>query len=383
MIFLRKSIIRKLFIDLLFFCLTVIALSFVYFYFAAEKSLPFNYFLIVLGVFLISFLIIYYFDVLKPLNIILAQMQAILAGKPHKRIYTDRVDEIGIIAHFFNQVTKGLGSVGSDMKDRDRILGELDIASELQRDILPTESPMIKGLQVVAKNKPATELGGDSFNFFESGNKYYIYIGDVTGHGIAGGLIMSMVDSLINVFTEMYGSAYDILLHVNRFVKQHIKKAMFMTLVMLSWDQEKQVMTYVGAGHEHILVYRAATGECEAIVSGGIALGMVLDNSKLIKETVVPLGVGDFVVLYTDGITEARNVNDELFGLDRLKQLVEEYAAKYSAEGVNYHIAKDVSSFISGATQLDDITLITIKRYDIEKESVDVNVKDRSTNWSE
>ncbi len=377
---LRKSIIRKLLFNLFLSALLIVAAGF-YFYYTSEGSLPFYYLLIGLAIFLIYFLLVYFVDVVRPLRVVLTQMQALVLGKPYKRIYTKRMDEVGVIAHFFNQVTKGLGEVSGEMKDRERMLSELDTASQLQRDILPLESPKIKGLQVVAKNKPATELGGDSFNFFESGSNFYIYIGDVTGHGVAGGLIMSMVDSLVNVFSELYGSAYDILLHVNRYIKQHVKKAMFMTLVMLSWDQEKKEMTYVGAGHEHILVYRAATGECESIVSGGVALGMVLDNSKMISEKSIPLANGDFIVLYTDGITEARNVNDELFGLENLKRLVTEFAPRYSAEGVNYHIAKEVSAFMKGASQLDDMTLITIKRDDNEKEEVEA--KDRSTNWSE
>ena len=136
---------------------------------------------------------------------------------------------------------------------------------------------------------------------------------------------------------------------------------MFMTMVMLSWDHKSQKMTFVGAGHEHILVYRGASGVCEAILSGGIALGMVPDNSQQAVESEIKLEDGDFVVLFSDGITEARNKAGEQFGLENLKRSLIEYAPQYSAEGVNYHIAKDVSEFMKGTEQRDDMTLIVLK----------------------
>lgn len=362
MIFLKKSIIRRLFLNLLLFALLIAAIAF-YFYYRGREFVPYYVLIVALGIFLLYFLVTYYVDIVRPLRLILGEMQALITGKPYKRIYTERIDEIGIIAYFFNQMTKGLQEVSYDIKDRDRMISDLNIASQLQRDILPLESnPQITGLDICAKSKPATELGGDSFNYFTVGNKTYIYIGDVTGHGVAAGLIMTMANSLIGVFADIYNSPYEILINVNKYIKKHIKKAMYMTLVMLCWDHVKQKMTYVGAGHEHILIYRATTGECEAIISGGIALGMVPDNSKVIAEKEIPLAEGDFVVLYSDGIIEAKNTDGKLFGLDKLRALVSEYAAQYSPDGINYHIATDVSKFIEGHGQDDDMSLIVIKR---------------------
>ncbi len=374
--FIRKSIVRKIILHLVFFGLLIVSIVYVLDY--KNIAIPTYFFPIALGVFLLYFLLIYWLDVLHPLKKILYEIQALVAGKSYKRIYTTRIDEIGVIAHFFNQVTSGLKEVSFDIKDRERMLDELTIASELQRNILPTVSPGVPGLQIVAKNKPATEVGGDSFNFYTSKDKTYIYIGDVTGHGVAAGLIMTMVNSLIGVFSEVYDNAYDIMVNVNRQIKKHVKKSMYMTLVLLCFDHKTKKMTYVGAGHEHILVYRAYSGQCEAIVSGGIALGMVPDNSKLVVEKELPLDEGDMIVLYSDGITEARNKNEELFGLERLKQSVTEYAAGYSAEGVNYHIAQDVSNFMTGHKQDDDMTLIAMKR---DKAVQGSKEDEKATNW--
>lgn len=385
MSFIGKSISRKF----LFYYLVLLVLLVGLFYLLYERGvfasfstsdllMYFFFFFAALGV---AIVLIYYFHVFRPLKLILEQIQALLSGKPYKNIYTNRIDEIGIFAYFFNQVTKGFGKVSQDIEDRDRMLSELNIASQLQRDILPLINPVVPGLQVVAKTKPATELGGDSFNFVEMQDKTYIYIGDVTGHGVAAGLIMTMVHSLINVFSGFSKSSYEIIVNVNKYIKKHVKKTMFMTMVMLSWDHVSKQMTYVGAGHEHILVYRADSGQCEAILSGGVALGMVPDNSKVVSEAPLPLNNGDVIVLYSDGITEARNSSDELFGLERLKQLVVEYAPQYSAEGINYHAARDVVAFMGNAKQLDDMTLIVLKRDDSLTSDLKAATQDQSTNW--
>lgn len=373
------SAVRKLVLYLVLLALVLAAAYFLLDYVKIE-TIPIKVFVIVIAILIVFFGILSFFIFIMPMNVILKQMEALIAGKPYKRIYTGRIDEIGVLAHFFNQVTQGFSEVSHDIKDRERMIDELTIAAQLQRDILPVRSPLVPGLEVDTKNKPATELGGDIFNFINSKDKTYIYIGDVTGHGVAAGLIMTMATSLIGVFSDMYSSAYEILVNVNHHIKRHVKKAMFLTMVMLSWDNQTQKLTYVGAGHEHILVYRPDTGLCEAILSGGVALGMVPDNSKLIKEQEIVLNEGDFVILYSDGIVEARNVAGELYGLERLKQAVVEFAPQYSAEGVNYHIAQAVSKFAEGHVQDDDMTLIVLKRNkNLQNGS---ELKDQSISWS-
>lgn len=361
--FFGSSIIRKVFVKILLFGLILSGFVLIY-YFNDIQNIPFFVFPVFLGAFFVFILLNYYVDIVRPLKIILEQMQALVTGKPFKKVFTARVDEIGILAYFYNKITEGLGKATFDIKDRNRMLEELTLASQLQNDILPSKTPSISGLQIVAKTKPATELGGDLFNFITIKDKTYAYIGDVTGHGAAAGVIMFMVNVLITVFSETCKSAYEILVNVNKHLKKYVKKSMYMTLVMISFDSTTKKFTYTGAGHEHILVYRAATGQCEAIVSGGIALGMLADNSKIIKEKEVELDNGDFIALYSDGITECRNDKGELFGLERLQASLSEHGQTYDALGVHFHVAKDVSEFMKNQTQLDDMTLIILKRDD-------------------
>ncbi len=378
--FIDKSITRKFVLNLLFIGIILAAIIGYFWIFKAQESvdMPIVFggaigILILLG-------ILVYLNFAKPLSLVLVQIQALLTGKPYKKLYTDRIDEIGVLAYFFNQVTKGFNQVSSDLQDRARMIDELTVAAQLQRDILPLESPFVDGLQIVVKYKPATEVGGDSFDIYIAKDKAYIYVGDVTGHGVSAGLMMTMVNSLVAVFADTFNSAFEVIVNVNKYIKKHVKKAMFMTMVMLCFDNKTKKLTFVGAGHEHILIYRHTTGVVEAILSGGIALGMVPDNSKVIKEREIILEDGDFVILYSDGITEARSITEELYGLERLKAAVKEYAPQYSAEGVNYHIAKDVTTFMGTRKQEDDMTLIVMKRD--SRNTATEAVKDSSITWA-
>jgi len=362
--FFRKSLLRKFVLFLLYVIVMIAAFAW-YSFDGGKEILSYRFFIGSLLFLFIVFVVFYYYEIIRPIRKILLEIQCLLTAKPYKKIYTSRIDEFSVIAYFFNKVTEGFGEVSSDIKDRQRMISELSVASELQRDILPVNATSdICGLEVVAKNKPASELGGDSYNFFTIKGKTYIYIGDVTGHGAAAGLIMTMVNSLISVFSDIYDNPYDILVNVNKYIKRHVKKSMFMTLVMLCWDCEAQKMTYVGAGHEHILIYRVESGKCDSIMSGGVALGMVPDNSAVIHEKSLDLSNGDFIVLYSDGVTEAKNIKGELFGLERLQNLIVEYAPDHSPEGLNYKIAQELTEYMNGHGQDDDITLIVIKRDD-------------------
>lgn len=361
MSFFGKSLTLKFLATVLIFS----TLSAGVFYFLGYKnveSIPLNIAGIYFAVLILFVLIAFIFIVLKPLRTILGQIQLSLAGKKVKKIFTTRLDEVGLFAHFFNKVTEGFTEAVSDIKDRKRMLDELSTAYELQKGIFPEEAPKVEGLSIAAKNLPATEIGGDSYDFIDSKENVYIYVGDVTGHGVRAGLLMGMISAMITSFADVLNSAKDIIINTNKHIKKYSLPSMFMTLVMLSFNKATKKITYVGAGHEHILVFRKSSGQLETIVSGGTALGMVPDISAMAKEIEIPLEIGDLVVLYTDGITEAKNKQGELFGLERIKSSFSDYAEQYDANGVNYHISKDLAEFVGDESQLDDITLIVLQR---------------------
>lgn len=325
--------------------------------------------------------LVYYVDMVVPLRAVLDQVKAILTGRKYKKIYTERTDEIGIFAHFFNEITASLEKVTDELSESRRVSGELKTAGQLQKELIPVQAPTINGFDIAIKNRSAEELGGDNLDFIQVGKSTYFYVGDVTGHGVPAAIVMTMVNTLINAYAEIYATAREIVVNTNRRLKKRIRATMFMTMLMLKWDAEIRKMTYVGCGHEHLVLYRAGSGEVTAIASGGIALGMVADNSKIVKEQEVEMAVGDVMVLYTDGITEARNMKGEMFGLERLKQLVSLYGSQGGAQDISRNIARDFSRFVEEHVQEDDVTLVVIKRLEDGVESQAV-IDHKQERWS-
>ncbi len=376
--FLNKSLNRRF----AFFASGLLVVSFlgIYLFFGWNGLIDIQKVSIILALCFIVFGVFYYREVVRPFKIVLYEMKALLTGQVYKKILTDRIDEIGVIAHFFNEVTKSFERVSGQLAERKRMMNELEVAGHIQKDILPPQNPQIPGLDIVAKTRPCVELGGDTFDFISVKDNHYIYIGDVTGHGVPAAMVMTMVHTLIRTFVEMYASAMDVLVNTNRRLKSRIRSTMFMTLLMLRWNSAEKKMYFVGAGHEHLMIYRAKTNQCEVKPTGGIALGMVPDNSKLIKEVEVPLEIGDVIVLYSDGITEARNMTGEMYSLERLKVAVERFATQYQADGIMNHVAQDFSHFVGNHVQEDDISLIAI-RYAGDEQPAD-KVAVLNTAWS-
>ena len=247
-----------------------------------------------------------------PINRVVKQVNNLLTGQNYKRIDPITIDEVGIMTHFFNEITQDLENISYDIKERRRMSSELDIAAQIQNDVLPKEAPEAPGLDVVAKTRTASEVGGDTFDFVTSsdGNQLFVYIGDVTGHGVPAGLIMMMVDTLVTAMVSRgVDNGRDLVVHTNSLLTPRISSRLFMTSVVLRWDKQLQKMYYTGAGHEHILVYHTKTEKVDSIRAGGIALGMVPDASQIAQEKEIPLEIGDTVVLYTDGIPATNSIN--------------------------------------------------------------------------
>lgn len=362
--FLRRSFTAKIILLLLGIGAGVSGIIYVFgkYYHLIFVPLEFIYYGLIAVFVLLAF--VFWFSVSRPLKGIIMQMQALLTGREYKKFFTDRIDEVGIMAHFFNEITRSLNRFSGDIAAEKKMTGDLAVASRLQRDILPLVAPQIPGLIVAMKTQSAAEVGGDSFGFVPAKDVMYLYIGDAAGDSVAASILMTIVNTLVTVYSEVATSLQEIVFHVNRQLKQKIHSTLFMTMTLLKWDPRVKVMTFVGAGHEFVLTYSMKTGRCEATPSGGIALGMVPDNSKLIKEQTLAFENTDLIVLYTDGVIRCKNTAGEEFGLKRLEEAIAKYASQYAPVPTLDKIMADVASFIAGTTQLDDMTLIAIQRVD-------------------
>lgn len=361
--FIRKSITNKALF--LFSLLTlIIVMSGIVLYRRGAEMVSINIFMITLIAIMVISLVLLIVDIVVPLRRVTEQIGNLLSGKNYKRVEPVTIDEVGMMTHFFNEITRDLEKISYDIKERRRMSSELDIAARIQKDVLPKEAPAAPGLDVVAKTRSAAEVGGDTFDFLSSpdGDQIFIYIGDVTGHGVPAGLIMMMVDTLVtSLVSQGVSTGQELITKTNQLLTPRISSRLFMTSVMLRWDKPAQKMYYTGAGHEHILLYRHKSEQVEAIRSGGIALGMIPDVSQIIKEAEIPLEVGDSLILYSDGITEAKNKTGEMYGLEKLSVSLKKHGYLPSAESIFDHLSQDFAQFVGEYVQVDDITMIVIK----------------------
>ena len=260
-----------------------------------------------------------------------------------------------------------------DSLEKGRLDEEMKMGREIQMSLLPRGIPDIPGLNIQGVMQPAKEIGGDYYDFITLPDKdnLAIVIGDVSGKGVAAGLLMSMAKATIHTLSQEGFSPREVLLRTNQFLHQNIGGQKFMTLLYLLWQAKSRTLLYSSAGHEHILIYhnnlasqgvvpQGTSPKVETILSGGFMLGMIPDIGAFLEERQIAVEPGDKILLYTDGVTEAENQKRERFGLSRLQEMFNKYGQE-SAQQLMEDIKAEVYSFIGNYAQYDDITLVVIE----------------------
>jgi serine phosphatase RsbU (regulator of sigma subunit)/pSer/pThr/pTyr-binding forkhead associated (FHA) protein len=247
------------------------------------------------------------------------------------------------------------------VKKKERMEQELKIASEIQRKLLPRKIPRVAGLDIYGWMHPAKQVGGDYYDFIPDPSGLLICIGDVSGKGVPAGLVMASARSALRSLAERVTSTREMVIALNRLLADDLDREMFISLLLMRYDAASGKIKYTGAGHEHIIIYRAEEDRVEARKTGGIVLGLVPSIAEHVKEEEIQLEVGDALVLYTDGVTEAINEKNEMFELDRVKQAVQRCSDRTPREML-HGIVAEVFKWKGRAYQRDDITLVTARR---------------------
>jgi serine phosphatase RsbU (regulator of sigma subunit) len=252
-----------------------------------------------------------------------------------------------------------------EIGDRERIKHELALATTIQKQLLPKKLPRSQVLEVYGKMIPAKEMSGDYFDFIDhDGGNFHLTIGDVSGKGLPAGLVMVMARSYLRPLSKSGLTPCQILAEANRLLYADTRRDMFMSALVLYWSDQNGKFVWAGAGHEHLLVYKARTRRVETIKAGGCVLAAVRDADRAFQDHELHLDPGDALVLYTDGVTEAKNQRDEFFAQDSLQpleRLVELYG-HLSAKDLLEAVLWELKQYIGGAEQADDITVVTVKR---------------------
>ena len=249
-----------------------------------------------------------------------------------------------------------------DIVEKERLAEELRLGREIQMVLLPQHIPQMRGLTVEGLMQPALEIGGDYYDFISlpQQDQFAIVIGDVSGKGVAAGLLMAMAKTAITTISQEETSPRQILLRTNGILNQYMGGHKFMSLLYLIWQPELSSMFYSSAGHEHIFVYRESTQTLEVIQSGGFVLGILPKIDTYLEEWHLKLGSKDKVLLYSDGIIDAENQERDRFGLERLKEAFTRHHQKPAAELIKA-VKDEVYAFIGSYPQYDDITLIVME----------------------
>ena len=276
------------------------------------------------------------------------------------------------------------------------IKSEVDLGKEIQEKLLNKKLPEVPELEIVAKSKPAWEIGGDSYDVIKQWNNYYIYVGDATGHGVGAWFIMMMVNALVSGYAKVTAKWNQILALTNDVIKPRVKANLLMSMLLVRWDSEKKRLFMTGAGHEYLMIYKHDEQKCFKIKSWGVALGMAKNIHKLLKEREIAFNPNDVIILYSDGITEAINQskkdgNESMFGEDMLIRAIEEApqigtAQIKTARSIFKNISISLSKFMGYKhVQLDDITLATIQyaspEYNKDEDCSEEMTDDFITEW--
>ncbi|MBI3723780.1 SpoIIE family protein phosphatase [bacterium] len=255
-------------------------------------------------------------------------------------------------------------------KKKERMEQELKIASDIQKKLLPRQVPRIAGLELYGFMHPAKQVGGDYYDFITVPGGLLICIGDVSGKGVPAGLVMASARSALRSLAERVSSTREMVIALNRLLAEDLDREMFLSLLLMRYDAGTGKIAYTGAGHEHIVVYRARENRVESRKTGGIVLGLMPSIEEHVKEEKLELEVGDMLVLYTDGVTEAIDENNEQFELKRLMEAVQKNC-EASSRDMLHGIFAEVLRWKGKAQQRDDVTLVAVRRVPMQEPDPD------------
>jgi sigma-B regulation protein RsbU (phosphoserine phosphatase) len=302
----------------------------------------------------------------KPLSALTTEAGRIAAGDFEYRLpLEDRPDEIGALSRSFDNMQTSLVSYIEELKittaNRERIQGDLRVAHNIQMAMVPNEFPPFpdrSDLDIYASMTPAREVGGDLYDYFINGDKLYFCIGDVSGKGIPASIVMAITRVIFRVYAKQNMSPVEIACHINDNLSEDNETMMFVTAFIGMIDLSTGSMDYCNCGHNRPVIVRVSAApayfDCEANTVIGVCPGWQYKGQH------VPDVRGRMLFLYTDGLSEAENSSHELFGEDRLLEVVTRNRGEGAEEMVK-SMMEAVSAHVAGAEASDDMTMLCIE----------------------
>ena len=244
--------------------------------------------------------------------------------------------------------------------EKERLEREMELAAEIQQQILPKVLPDVPGFEVFGWNRPARQAGGDYFDLrgLAEKNSWGLVVGDVTGKGLPAAMLVSTLHSALRVLLDRMDVGPELVDQLNRHIYESSSANKFITLILASLDTDENRITFLNAGHNPGLLLRA-DGSVEELGSSGLPLGLMPKCQYQAAE--IGLGPGELLCLYSDGITECESPEEEELGQERLVDLLKDHASR-SLEEIAALIDRTVAEFAEGLPQGDDQTVLLVRR---------------------
>jgi sigma-B regulation protein RsbU (phosphoserine phosphatase) len=299
----------------------------------------------------------------RPLRSLYSTMEKVSQGDISARFVPDSLGfEINVLGNSFNHMIDSViehqSKAEAEKLQKEIYQNQLKIGREIQESLIGSNLPVFKEFDVAASYLPAQEVGGDFYDLFSQKDSIAIVMADTSGKGISACLYSLSIRSMIRAFAEDSSNISEIFSKTNRlFFHDSQDTGMFVTLWMGLYDPEKKMLHYSSAGHYPAFLKKKNHTLIE-LQTSSMALGVELENSFPFQS--VALEKGDLLFLYTDGVFDAINRENEAFGRNRLKNFLL-YNDKKTSEEWTSSLIEEITEFTEGVPQYDDITLMVIR----------------------
>jgi len=271
--------------------------------------------------------------------------------------------EIGELSAQINEMTRNLKQAQEDRIERERLDKELQVAREIQSLLLPHAAPKLKHYAIASYYLPAREVGGDYYDYLRmQEDAIGVTVADVAGKGVPAALMMSMMKGYLREEAGRCRGPGELMKRANRLISGDMREGMFITGLCVSLAPNGREASVSNAGHCPLLHYQARGGTVIGHNPSGFPLGLGAGGrfDKQLAEARIKLSVGDVLLLYTDGLSEAQQVGGEQFGDERIERVLQE-VGKESPEEIISRMKAEAMKFTDSDILADDITLVAIK----------------------
>lgn len=284
-------------------------------------------------------------------------------GDLNYKIKINAKDQLGELAAQFNSMTDSIKNLMVERAEKERLSEALLIARHMQEKLLPKEITSFGGIDIATMNLPAEEMCGDYYDIIRKNEQELgIIIADVSGKGPSAALYMAELKGVMLSTSQRTIDPKEVMVEANRVLSPTLDSRNFVTMTYAMINEPMKVMTMCRAGHNPIIHYHCKTGLAEIVQSRGIGLGVSRNGifERTLEAVQRNLDSGDILVFYTDGLTEAMNESNQLYGLDRLSEIIMKNKDR-STDQIKDAIFRDLEFFLNKKLPQDDVTLVLLK----------------------